>query len=528
MKNYLGIFLHFLQAWIFFLYPEHIIFIHTNDSHGYFYPRKEKEKMVYGPLALYAHLAAIRIEARQKNAYVVLTHGGDLNTGTPESDYVYARPDIELMNHLGYQVMVLGNHEFDISREQLRRQMEQSQFRWISANIYEDKPNEKSLLTAPVFILELGKIKIGFLGLTTQSTETIGNKQNMKGLVFSNPIAEAQKYATELAKKTNITVALTHLGFFPAEKEKKLAYEGDIALAQAVPQIDLILGGHSHTLVLGEVINGVPIYQAECYNRYAIRVDVEVNPGEKPKILSHQLISLSHFPESWEKIRQVEPYYTEYARAEELVKTALKATDAIFSKVIAESRQEFSHDRKILFKKSVPIGNLIADALRDYTQADLAIVNSGGIRAGLSKGPVSIRDILTILPFKNTVGVIELSGQELEELFQNLLSRESEGHFPQISGAEVHFNRDNQKVRIYLQKNGHFIPLNREKKYRIALNSYIAQGGNNYPEIVQRAYFLDTGKKDSEIFTEYLQKKKYIDLAHYQGKRIRFFRLKKL
>ncbi|MCS6984428.1 MAG: 5'-nucleotidase C-terminal domain-containing protein [Leptospiraceae bacterium] len=514
----------FFVNFVWSLWAEHIIFVHTNDSHGYFYPRKEKDKEIYGPLALYAHLAAIRIEAAQKKAFVILTHGGDINTGTPESDLVYAKPDIEIMNHLGFTVTTLGNHEFDIPRRELERQMEQSYFRWLAANI-EKKNGER--LAAPVLLLELGRIRLGILGLITQSTEKISVPQNIRDLIFEDPVRIARYYTEELRKKADMVVVLSHLGFYPAEKEQQLKYKGDIAIAKNVRGIDLILGGHSHSLVINENIEGVPIYQADSYYRYAVRVDFEVNPGEKPRLLSHRVLSLAEFPVEWAKIKELDPYRTEYRRLEEIIQNALKTSEKLFSRVIAQSEDDFLHDRTTLFHQSVPIGNLIADAQRQFTQADIGIVNSGGIRAGLDKGPILLREVYTICPFRNTVGTIELKGSEIRELFRLLLMRKENGHFPQISGAEVHFNRDNHTVRVYLRKDGTYVPIKSNQVYKVSLNSYLAAGGNDYPDIVTKSRFHDTGMKDSEILQKFLEQRGVVRSQDFAEKRIRFFRLRR-
>ncbi len=505
------------------LYAEKLIFIHTNDSHGYFYPRKEAKGMVHGPLALYAWLAEIRTEAAKSGAHVIVTHGGDVNTGTPESNHLDGAPDIELMNQLGFQVAVLGNHEFDFPLEKLKRQMLASEFRWISANVYLKTNDSKQRITTPVASIETGTVRIGFLGLTTQSTEKIGNPDYLKNIEFTSVIDETRALLPQMKKKHDMVIALTHLGYYPSEKERPMPYHGDIALANAFPEIDLILGGHSHTLVMGDVVNNVPIYQAECYNRYAIRVDVELNKGQKPKVISHSLVRLDSYPPSWEELKKNDYHRSAYLRAETVVKNALRKTEAVFSQVIAESKGDFLHDRKDLFRRSMPIGNLLADAQRYFAKTDIAIVNSGGIRAGLSRGAISVRDVLTISPFNNSLGVLELSGSEIEALFADLLARAPDGHFPQVSGIEIHFNRDSGKVRLYLPK-GRLKP---EKKYSIAMNSYIAAGGNAYPDYAAQGIFRDLGRSDAEVLTDYLRQQKIIDPADYSEKRIRFFRYRK-
>lgn len=513
-----------------------IIFLHTNDSHGHFYPRKEKGKDVYGALALHAWVHEIRLEAQKMGAKVIVTHGGDLNTGTPESDFLRARPDIELMNLAKFSVGVLGNHEFDVPNKTLALQIKSSKFPWISANVYQKigkenhkktrySPSKKRLLPPWVLFTHEG-FRIGILGFTTRSTKEIGNRENTKNIEFTEVKKEGAELIPKLRRKSDLLVALTHLGYYPDEKKQSRKFIGEVGLANEFPSLDLILGGHSHTLVKGEVVNGVPIFQSQCYNRYLTRVDIELTKNQKPKVISSQVISLSQFPPGFDSKRSSQKSFEElkdFRLAEARIASSLRKTEVMFSKVIGHLREPFLHDRKDLYHHSTPLGNLVAYAQRKATGAQLAIVNSGGIRAALPKGKIKVRDALSVSPFGNTLGTVQLTGAQLEALFQDLLSREPSGHFPQVSGARILYNRDVSRTRVYI-RGKRVLP---KKKYSVALNNFTAGGGNGYPNYIEKGLFRDMGILDSTALIDFLRREKNIRKENYRRPAVRFLRLKK-
>lgn len=534
-----------------------VYFVHTNDLHGHFAgheisnPDNPDETI---RTHSYAHLAAwveaIRIEAEKEGGKVIFTFGGDLNTGTPESDFLKAEPDIDILNEIGMDVAVLGNHEFDLPLEELYNQIRMSRFPWISANVYSLR---NVPLLQPYHIIEVHGKRIAFLGLTTRSTEVIGNPQVVRDVVFRNAILRAKAYMPFLHVTTDMIVALTHMGYYPLMDG--LDYAGEIELAEEVPGFDLILGGHSHTLVEGKIINGTPVYQAEAYNQYIVVVKYRFPDEGRPVHLGHRTISLERYPSIYNSSSQDGRRVRELVeRVKERILHYLVETDQILSVKIGFSEGDFEHSRDTLYTESRDIGNLIADSQRNGMGSDIAIMNSGGIREGIPAGDITMRRVLTVQPFTNTMGVVEVTGRELYDFFyERLIVERRGGNFPQVSGLfirvlsgkenetgidemgngrsgsdnsedlESREDRSEWTLEIFVESvDGHRSPVERNTTYTVAMNNFIGQGGSGYPNFSAAGRFLDSHNVDYELLTDYIKENSPIDPENYREPRIVF------
>ena len=249
----------------------HLVVLHTNDTHGhplkfFFYPAPD-----VGGLPARATVVE-RIREEHKN--VLVLDAGDLNTGRAESNLFKAKPDIEGYNYIGYDAMVLGNHEFDNPIGVLREQMELATFPFISANV---KSKGGDYLAKPFIIKEFAGLKLAIFGLTTKETEIIGNPEYIKGLVFEDEIAVAKELVPKLRRKADLVIGLVHLGIYDSYSK------GSKRLAHEVSGIDLIVDGHSHTrldspIVVTHPLTGhkTPIVQAWKWGLILGKVDLFV------------------------------------------------------------------------------------------------------------------------------------------------------------------------------------------------------------------------------------------------------------
>ena len=252
---------------------QHLTILHTNDHHGHFqkfatYPVKD-----VGGLAAQSTLVnTVRAEVEKEGGNVLLLSAGDINTGVPESDLLDAEPDIMLMNMMGYAAMALGNHEFDNSSDVLARQRQWAKFPFLAANVLVKKTGEP--LVAPYLIKEVGGLKVAILGLITAEVPILVLPDNVSELEFADPIATAARYVPQLRREADLVVALTHLGLYREETDKR----GDVQLARAVPGIDVIVGGHTHTELDEPVrIGDTIIVQAGGYSEQVGRLDLVVD-----------------------------------------------------------------------------------------------------------------------------------------------------------------------------------------------------------------------------------------------------------
>jgi len=503
-----------------FIFSKRVIFLHTNDEHGHFYGLFRKGKNINSFSQLTAWVETIRRKALLKNKKVILTFGGDMNTGTPESDELYARPDNQLFNMLKVDVAVLGNHEFDKPLTVLYKQLKFSKFPWLGANVYLKR--NKSPLVLPYTILKADDIRIAILGLTTQQSEKIANRKVVKKLIFTNIVDEAKKYLPNLHKQADFVVALTHTGYYEDELIKPRHYEGEIGLAKKIKDFDLILGAHSHSKVQRKMINGTPIYQAGSYNKYLVLVEYEIKAGKKPVFIRDNMISLNKYPKEFYENNNHWWYKYLHAKVKNTQQTIALfkgMTEAKFSEVIGICKSTFHFVRTELFTQSTMLGNLIADSHREILKADFAIMNAGGIRSTFEKGKIAIKDVLTVSPFNNTLGTVKVTGKEVYNLFYQRFFKETNGGgFPHVSGIKILVYKKQKKLKITIQ--GKSLDLN--KTYLMGINNYLAEGGLNYPNYIEADRFRDSGKSDNIALKKYIRKNSPIIPNKWKEARIEF------
>ena len=221
--------------------------LHTNDVHGHFWNNSNGE---YGLSTQKTVVDQIRNEVKKKGGPVIILNAGDVNTGVPESDMQNARPDIEGLNEIGYEAMVLGNHEFDSPLQILTMQEKWAKFPLLSANVINKTTNKP--LVKPYVRLNKDGLKVVVVGLTTEDTAKLGNPDVVGKVKFEDPIKTAEKTLKQINKKEkpDVRIALTHMGWYLDGKHGTNA-PGDVSMARQLPKgsFDMIIGGHTHDTV---------------------------------------------------------------------------------------------------------------------------------------------------------------------------------------------------------------------------------------------------------------------------------------
>lgn len=480
-----------------------LVVLHTNDTHGhpvkfYYYPAKDA-----GGLPARATLIK-RIRAENKN--ILVLDAGDLNTGRPESNLFKAKPDIEGYNLIGYDAMVLGNHEFDNPLSVLGEQMRLARFPFLSANI---RTKEGEYLARPYIIKDFNGLKAAIIGLTTKSTAYGANPAVIRDLLFEDEVEAAGKWVPELKKEADLVIALVHMGLYDSDNR------GSKRLAREVKGIDLIVDGHTHTRLEAPVWirsrsgRRVPIVQAWQWGLVLGRVDLKIRNKEVIS-LDFQAIPINlqetvKRPDGRNAYRYVEKEIAEDAALLELMKPYVARTDELLSEVIGVGEKTFS--REGLRETETALGNMVADAMLWETErlkVDFAIQNGGGIRADLPKGTITKALIHEILPFENTVMVLTLKGSDIKDLFDFIGTIKSgSGAFPQVSrGCRFKINRATgqcEDVRI----NG--LPVDPGRIYRVATNSYMAMGGDGYRVFLRALDRYDTSRFQRDVLISYIK-----------------------
>lgn len=420
-----------------------------------------------------AELMTLLREERANAENHITTLGGDLISPSVMSGLTKGEQMIVLMNAIGIDYAGFGNHEFDFGSNIFKQRIAESTFTWLATNTLEGgKPFGGSTATA---IRDIGEFKVGFFSLLTTETTHLSSAGPE---VTIAPLEETAKQAIADLKDqgANFIVALTHLDL--AE---------DRALARAFGDINIILGGHDHDPIM-IYEGGTLILKAGTDAHYLAVADVVLSKSE-----SRGRVRYSIRPE-W-RLRTTAGVQPD----PEIAALNAKFNDELDAKLavaVGSSNVELDSQRSMVRSRETTMGNLITDAMRTQTGADVALTNGGGIRgdrtydAGVT---LTRKDVLTELPFGNVTVVLELTGAELLAALENGVSRieDTAGRFPQISGMRFAFDSGKPAGgRVSgVQVGGAALDMN--KVYRVATNDFIANGGDGYAVLKTGRVIID-------------------------------------
>jgi 5'-nucleotidase/UDP-sugar diphosphatase len=478
--------------------------LHTNDHHGRFWKNSKGE---YGLAARKTMADAVRAAVLAKGGHVLLLDAGDVNTGVPESDMLDAEPDIRGMNAMGYDAMAVGNHEFDNPLAVLRKQERWMDFPLLAANIY-DSAGQR--LFAAYHLFRLRGLTVAVFGLTTESTAIVGNPEHVKGIIFRPAVDEARELVPRLRRQADVVIALTHLGYAESGYPG-VSPAGSRALARAVPGIDLIVDGHSHTQLDAPVLeSGTVIVQAGEYGKYLGRVDLLLTRGEV-RLTGGTLLPVNLASEADGESAPLAGPVAEDPFMLALLTPFLEQGGSALHSVIGHGNGNFTADRAVIRSSQTELGSLACLALMEKTGADAAVMNSGGLRAGLPSGPITYKDVLTVKPFGNTVCTVDMTADELTEYLRQVASfAPGTGAFAQFGGVRFVL-RAGAVGDVFVGGK----PLDAGRMYTVAMESYLAGGGDGYPVASGRQGFVDTGFVDADVLREYIARHSPLDPADY-------------
>ena len=478
------------------------VILHTNDVHG----------AVEG----YAYIAQLKADYEAKGAEVILVDAGDFSQGTTYVSSTKGADAVTMMNAAGYDVVTLGNHEFDYGYAQLKENMSRAKFKVVCADVFNE--DGTPIFDASYTYTTKSGVKVGFFGMETPETQTKANPALIKGLTFADKDAFTKAAADQVAalKDADVVICLAHLGV-----DAESAPYRSTDLYAAVKGIDFIIDGHSHTVMTkGE--KGEPIQSTGTAFK---NIGVIVIDDASKKIESNSLYEIKE-------------------------DTAKDATVAAAAKVIVdrvnnEYGVKFATSKVELNGAKAPNGNrdvetnngdLITDAMRWKVlqnkegltvDADhvVAITNGGGIRAAIAKGDVTKKDINTVLPFGNTVAVVYVTGEQLLEALEasTFSTPTAVGGFPQVSGINftIHTGKAYDKNDATYPESTYYGPktINRvvinsvngkefkaNEVYAVVTNNFCAAGGDTYYAFKAASAQFDTGIPLDEAVMEYVTK----------------------
>ena len=482
----------------------HLVVLYTNDTHGH------PVKFQYGPLPNVGGLparATLVKEIRSKTQNVLVLDAGDLNTGGAESDFFNAEPDILGYNYIGYDAMVLGNHEFDNPIVVLKEQMAKARFPFLSANV---RTKDGYYIGIPYIIKQFIGFKVAVLGLTTKETQTTGNPKNIKEILFEDEIEVAKKLVPALRKQADIVIALTHLGVYRGYDK------GSKRLATQVRGIDLIVDGNTDTKLDAPIIINTPdsdhktlIVEAWHWGLVLGRIDLWI---QDRKVIDFKMelipINLKRIVKKSEGASDYHFIGKEIKEDKELLKLLQPYVDkveAFLSEKIGYAEKTFWS--KGVRKRETALGDLVADSLLWYMRKfnpDFAFQNGGAIRADLPEGLIRKKTIFDTLPFDSTAVVLSLKGNDIQTLFDYVATLQpGNGAFPQVSnGISFTINRGTGRCENILIDGN---PIDPDKTYKVVTNSYLGGGGDGYKVFLKAVDRFDSSTFQRNILVEYIK-----------------------
>ncbi|MGI6091688.1 MAG: hypothetical protein GX348_07645 [Veillonellaceae bacterium] len=434
-------------------------------------------------------------KALNENGTIILS-AGDMFQGSAESNLLYGKPVVQAMNNIGFDGMTLGNHEFDWGLATLEQQAKSSRFPYLAANINEKKTGKQLPFVKPYTIVKRNGIKVAIIGLTTPETAYKSNPQIVNSLEFSKPAAIVNSLVPKLrAEGAQIVIVLAHLG---CEFDSKGRIIGEAAdLANKISGVDLIITGHSHKNIVGRV-NGIPVLQAY-YNGRAVAKATFMYSLSENKIISSIITSDTN-------IQSTQPNDKGLARI--VVRTnaelgnAMKTTLGITHTALTHDRHELS-----LF------GQWLTDKMREKTDADIAFLNGGGIRAPIPAGKITLGQIYQSLPFDNTLYLTKLTGRQIIEALEYSFANRSVGML-QYSGLKVRYNNLNppgHKLVSVTTLNG--VPIQPDKYYQVVLNDFLVAGGDGFTMLSHGQNEQNTMRLLRDIIVSNIRSEKLINIT---------------
>ncbi len=441
-------------------YPE-IRVLETTDFHGFILGGgrdRRSGRQLGGSAVLAAWVARLTAE---NPAGTVLIDGGDCFQGTMISNLQFGRPIVEQMNAMHYAAMAIGNHEFDWSADTLARRVRGMMFSALGANLRERKTRRIPSWARADTVVSRRGVRIGVLGLCYRYTPTVTLAKYVAHLTFDDDSATAARLVPSLSRRSDIVVGVGHI---PAESDStRAARGGDLPrLARGVPGVAAWFGGHSHNLVCDRV-TGVPVIIAGAHGEAIGVCDLVVDP------LANRVIdSRFDLVRTWAD--EVTPDSSMAARVERWN----AAVAPLAAKKLGKNSRALRRNRG----GEGTVGDLVADAMRAASGADIALQNSGGLRADLEEGDITRGAVYEVMPFDNTLLTLGLTGREVKQALEQALKY---NRVTQVSGIRYSFDSSRPTMaRVLTLTDAGGAPLDSTKVYRVAVNDFMATGGDNY------------------------------------------------
>ena len=488
-------------------YRLHIL--HVNDLHSRIEPITRFDSTCapaddaagdcFGGVArLAAKVAELRAALEAEGQNVILLDAGDQFQGSLMYTTYKGAVEAEFMEAIGFDVMALGNHEFDDGPAGLAGFLDKVGFPVISGNIDVSRSNLLAGRVGDHVVLEVGGARIGIV--SALAVDTVETSSPGEDVVFADEAdALREDVATLEGAGVDKIIALTHVGL-----------PRDLDLAAAVPGLDAIVGGHSHTLMSNDVkgalpypqmVGSVPVVQAFAYGKYLGHLVLDFDAAGYVTAASGDTILLD---------ASVTPDPAIAARVAELAGPIAE----VKARVVAEAAADIDGGRETCRIRECTMGNLVADAMLARVKdqgISIAIQNGGGLRASIAAGQVTMGDVLGVLPFQNTLSTFQATGATVLAALENGLSQidEGAGRFPQVAGLRYVFDPAAEAgarlVRAEVMEGDVWVALDPGRTYGVVTNNYMRGGGDGYAMFeTEGMNAYDFGPDLADVLADYM------------------------
>lgn len=491
--------------------------LHINDLHSRIEPinkydsscsaEDDAEGKCFGGVARVAtKINELRDAINADGGNVIVLDAGDQFQGSMMYTTYKGAAAAEFMNQIGFDAMAVGNHEFDDGPAKLREFTDAVNFPVVSGNLdLSDEP----LLNGHVenyTVLEVGGRKIGIV--SALAADTVDTSSPGDGVVFQDEIESLKADVAALQDQgVDVIIALTHVGLAK-----------DLEIAEMVPGLDAVIGGHSHSLLSSSSqkragayptfvsqADGtlVPVTQAYAYSKYVGHLELTFNDAGELLYAGGDSIVLDASVEADPAIA---------ARVAELN----GPIEELKAQVVAETTAAIDGSRDSCRTGECQMGNLVADAMLDRVKdqgVSIAIQNGGGLRASIDDGEVTMGEVLTVLPFQNTLATFQMNGQGIIDALENGVSQveEVKGRFPQVAGLKFTWDPsvaagEGRITEVMVADGGSFVPIDPAKTYGVVTNNYMRGGGDGYKVFRSGMNAYDYGPGLEVVVADYLAK----------------------
>lgn len=443
----------------------------------------EDPPLLGGFEALAHTIEEIRTNTALEGAGFLLLDAGDIFQGTPEGNLTKGRIVVDWMNRLSYDAVALGNHELDYGQKVIGDLARRAHFPFLAANVTDRRLGRRPPWVRPWIIRHTGGLAVGIVGLTTSDMANLVTPEPLRGLSFGQEHRAAESaMAAALAAGADCIVLLTHCG---EETDRRLAARlGGGAVVG-------IVGGHSHTRLEGLVLeDGTPIVQAGSRGLAVGVLELTIDPSRPRKLVGSRSrlmdVTAPPVPDPW---------------ARRIVQRYSPDIDRTMNRRVGELAVDLDRVRGLV---SSSLGCFLADVMREVTGTDIGLHNKGGIRADLVTGPIRLRELYQVSPFDNTIYTLTLRGEQIREVLETMAARPV-GRL-ELSGMTVVFDISQPAGSRVVEAHVAGKPLQSDKRYRVATNSFLAGGGDGHAALAAGEDRRDTGRLLRDVTVEWFEK----------------------